>query len=342
MDEFGLEGYGAYWLLLEAIAEQCDDSDNVTISMSPQNWRKVLPFYPQRLAKFAQCLGNLQLFSVEVSKSLITISCPKLLKYRDEYTERKIRKSGVCREKVLPRSDIDQNKEEKNKDNTPLTPDRGEESAEKPKRERKSKGESSLPFEEAFADFWGAYPRKTAKANAEKAWAKLAKSNSLPDMDTLLAAISSQAEKNDWAREDGRFCPHPATWLNGRRWEDTPGIAKPAPPTDLRKYRSWAESYATKRAALIGGTAETTSDVLDSGAKVLAEYITPDGFSEDEAGRIISWILAKPERAAHVSALANLADEVPGWGMLITWASNGSRGMDVGDDPRTWRKAANG
>jgi len=115
MDEFGLEGYGAYWLLLEAIAEKCDDSDDVTISMSPQNWRKVLPFYPKRLAKFAQCLGNLQLFSVEVSNSLITISCPKLLKYRDEYSERKSKKSGVCREFVTPRLDIDTESEKDKK-----------------------------------------------------------------------------------------------------------------------------------------------------------------------------------------------------------------------------------
>ena len=224
---------------------------------------------------------------------------------------------------------------------TPLTPHGGE-SASKPKRERKTPCANSLPFAEEFATFWESYPRRVAKPNAEKAWAKLVKAGQLPDMDTLLAAVANQAEANDWAREDGRFCPHPATWLNGRRWEDTPGIAKATPPADFRKYRSWAESYATKRAALIGGTAETTSDVLDSGAKVLAEYITPDGFSEDEAGRIIAWILSKPERAAHVSALANLADEVPGWGMLITWASNGSRGVEVGDDPHGWRKAANG
>jgi hypothetical protein len=107
MDEFGVEGYGAYWLLLEAIADQCDSSNNVTISMSHQNWRKVLPFYPKRLEKFAQCLGNLQLFSVEVSDSLVTISCPKLLKYRDEYAARKAKKSGQVPEKDRLDIDID-------------------------------------------------------------------------------------------------------------------------------------------------------------------------------------------------------------------------------------------
>lgn len=131
-----------------------------------------------------------------------------------------------------------------------------------------------------------------------------------------------------------------------RTWEANDkkrGVTKPSIDTSWHAYRDWSTRYLTRRRAILpDDTPEPTQDIVDSGAKVLAEYIAPDGFSEDEAGRIISWILAKPERAAHVSALANLADEVPGWGMLITWASNGSRGMDVGDDPRTWRKAANG
>jgi hypothetical protein len=32
-----------------------------------------------------------------------------------------------------------------------------------------------------------------------------------------------------WRRDDGRFIPHPATWLNQRRWEDE---AEPAAPFD--------------------------------------------------------------------------------------------------------------
>ena len=27
-------------------------------------------------------------------------------------------------------------------------------------------------------------------------------------------------DSDQWTRDDGRFIPHPATWLNGRQWED--------------------------------------------------------------------------------------------------------------------------
>lgn len=66
--------------------------------------------------------------------------------------------------------------------------------------------------------FWPAYPRKVGKANAEKAWRKID-----PDPETvkdIIAAIAVQRESDQWCRDGGQFIPHPATWLNGRRWED--------------------------------------------------------------------------------------------------------------------------
>lgn len=71
---------------------------------------------------------------------------------------------------------------------------------------------------QGFAEFWIKYPRKTAKQDAEKAWAKLK-----PDADlqaTLLTALDQQTRSPDWAKDGGKYIPHPATWLNGRRWED--------------------------------------------------------------------------------------------------------------------------
>jgi len=73
-------------------------------------------------------------------------------------------------------------------------------------------------FPPGFDAFWSAYPRKTAKENAVKAFTKLR-----PDADLLariLAAVRLQAESEDWRKDRGRFVPHAATWLNGKRWED--------------------------------------------------------------------------------------------------------------------------
>ena len=71
-----------------------------------------------------------------------------------------------------------------------------------------------------FDRFWAAYPKKKGKEDARKAWKKLA-----PDLETcrmMAAALESQQKSHDWVKESGRYVPYPATWLNGRRWEDEP------------------------------------------------------------------------------------------------------------------------
>jgi len=69
-----------------------------------------------------------------------------------------------------------------------------------------------------FDRFWAAYPRKVAKAQAAKAWAKLKPDDEL--VVTIIGAVERQAQSDQWQRDGGKFIPYPATWLNGRRWED--------------------------------------------------------------------------------------------------------------------------
>ena len=71
---------------------------------------------------------------------------------------------------------------------------------------------------EKFAKFWDAYPRKTAKSEAMKAFAKLNPDDSL--METIMNAIEKQKQSDQWKRDGGQYIPHPATWLNQQRWED--------------------------------------------------------------------------------------------------------------------------
>jgi len=72
--------------------------------------------------------------------------------------------------------------------------------------------------EVGFATFWHAFPNKKAKADALKAWSKLKPDDLLQA--SILKAIESQRQGEEWRKEGGRFIPHPATWINGRRWED--------------------------------------------------------------------------------------------------------------------------
>jgi hypothetical protein len=69
-----------------------------------------------------------------------------------------------------------------------------------------------------FLAFYEAYPKHVNKAAAWKAWLKL--SDDAPTINQLIAKIEQQKKSADWLKDNGQFIPHPATWLNGRRWED--------------------------------------------------------------------------------------------------------------------------
>lgn len=69
-----------------------------------------------------------------------------------------------------------------------------------------------------FNRFWSAYPRKQGKKTAERAFVKLKPDESL--LGEILAALDWQKQSASWTKENGQFIPLPATYLNGRRWED--------------------------------------------------------------------------------------------------------------------------
>jgi hypothetical protein len=70
---------------------------------------------------------------------------------------------------------------------------------------------------EDFTLFWQAYPKKTGKAAALKAWRKLK-----PPLAEVLDALTWQTRSPQWNRDDGRYRPNPSTYLNQGRWQDEP------------------------------------------------------------------------------------------------------------------------
>jgi hypothetical protein len=93
-------------------------------------------------------------------------------------------------------------------------------------RERtKSKEQIENVQEDAFADFWSAYPRKTQKQIAFTSWCKI---NPDPELKKkILAALQQHSKSTSWTKDDGQFIPYPATWLNQRRWEDETTVNRP-------------------------------------------------------------------------------------------------------------------
>lgn len=78
--------------------------------------------------------------------------------------------------------------------------------------------EPSVNYLSDFESFWSAYPKKKAKGDAQAAWKKLKPNADL--IGAILEAIEVQKTSEDWTKENSKFIPYPATWLNGRRWED--------------------------------------------------------------------------------------------------------------------------
>lgn len=73
-------------------------------------------------------------------------------------------------------------------------------------------------LDERFETFWKAYPKKIGKGAAEKAWQKISSLEAV--LETIAGAVAAQSRSEQWLKDGGQFIPHPATWLNQRRWED--------------------------------------------------------------------------------------------------------------------------
>jgi len=97
-------------------------------------------------------------------------------------------------------------------------------------QEPRTKSQELLTADNEFDEFWTNYPRKTGKQPAQKAWGKLSE----PDRHAALQAIRAHVAYWQASQTRPQFIPHPATWLNARRWEDelpnpTDTTRRPAP-----------------------------------------------------------------------------------------------------------------
>lgn len=83
---------------------------------------------------------------------------------------------------------------------------------------------------EMFERFWGAYPRHVNRQKALEAFAKIN-----PDEQLLQTMLDTIAAWSPTWKADPQYCPHGASWLNGKRWTDDAPVApvtKTAEPVD--------------------------------------------------------------------------------------------------------------
>ena len=126
-----------------------------------------------------------------------------------------------------------------------------EQTESKKENKKEKEGENKIEIEnkkksydaDGFAAFWAAYPKKAGKADALKAWNKLA-----PDVvlqEQMGKALEVQKQSQQWRKDGGQYIPMPATWLNGRRWEDEAPQAQ-SQESQFDRMMAWAKEFDEK------------------------------------------------------------------------------------------------
>lgn len=80
-----------------------------------------------------------------------------------------------------------------------------------------------LKGDDLFERFWKAYPNKTGKGAAQRAFKNARIGADV--IDGILGALESHKLSERWARDNGQYIPNPATWINQRRWDDEVKLA---------------------------------------------------------------------------------------------------------------------
>lgn len=99
-----------------------------------------------------------------------------------------------------------------------------------------------------FEKFWKEYPRKVGKGAARKSFLKLKPNNEL--LNKMLTALAKQKRTEQWTRDNGKYIPHPATWLNQERWDDEVSIANNSQYQPTRQRTNRAASREDEFAAM--------------------------------------------------------------------------------------------
>ena len=132
------------------------------------------------------------------------------------------------------KSRVDQSREKKGRVTPPTPSDEGDGAGKK------------SPVEVRFDEFWNAYPKKVGKQYALKAWRKIEPTAELHE--AIMQAVNAQKHSEQWRRDNGRFIPNPATWLNGGYWENGEEVStgegyQRDPQRDADAGRDWGKGF---------------------------------------------------------------------------------------------------
>jgi len=99
------------------------------------------------------------------------------------------------------------------------------------------KAKTAKPGLEGFERFWSIWTRKVGRGAAEKAWLRIGPGPLLESQILVAAQAQVNAYEPEWRRTKRQYQPHPATWLNQKRWLDQieSGVKAPREPEPRKR-----------------------------------------------------------------------------------------------------------
>ncbi len=106
IDKCGMEGYGAYWAILETIAFVMDKSDRCEVIYPLSKWSSTLGLHFNKVRWLLDELSINGLLIVDRVGDKVSIKVPNLTKYRDEYSQKSGQTPDECRDKLRSKIEI--------------------------------------------------------------------------------------------------------------------------------------------------------------------------------------------------------------------------------------------
>jgi len=211
--DFGMEGYGIYWSIIEILHEQKNGKlekfpkliDGLAFELNIQN---------EALLQVIEALVKQYNLLQEDENWIWSNRVIENLQERNIKRQHKIEagrlggiKSGISRKTKLENEAVLQANE--------ALP---EGTNQRKGKERKRKEINKDVQNDLFELFWKVYPKKKSKGTAEKAFNKITPDEQL--LATMVAKIEQAKKSREWLKNGGEYIPHPSSWLNARGWED--------------------------------------------------------------------------------------------------------------------------
>jgi hypothetical protein len=88
LTEYGPEGYGVWWLMIEVVAKQMDKTLRCEAEYPIGVWSKKCFVSKRKTLEFLQLFAEKKLIFLKENEKKISVEIPNLLKFRDEYSTR--------------------------------------------------------------------------------------------------------------------------------------------------------------------------------------------------------------------------------------------------------------